>query len=160
MMNVLERVLRMPRVVVTVMVLLLIAGFGAYNSLPKESFPAIDIPYFYVSTSQTGISPGDAERLIAKPIEDRLKEIDGLENITSTSTSGHVSVFLEFNVNADKDQALADIRAELDGISSELPEDATEPSINEISFSGIPSISVAVYGEVPERTLVQSAKDL
>jgi multidrug efflux pump len=160
MMNLLERVLRMPRVVVTVMVLLLIAGFGAYNSLPKESFPAIDIPYFYVSTSQTGISPADAERLIAKPIEDRLKEIDGLENITSTSTTGHVSVFLEFNVNADADRALADIRAELDGISGELPEDATEPSINEISFSGIPSISVAVYGEVPERALVQSAKDL
>ncbi len=46
MMNLLERILRMPRAVLTVMVLLLIAGFSAYTSLPKESFPAIDIPYF------------------------------------------------------------------------------------------------------------------
>ncbi|WP_423068678.1 efflux RND transporter permease subunit [Devosia sp. CN2-171] len=160
MMNFLERVLRMPRVVLTVMALLLFAGFGAYMSLPKESFPAIDIPYFYVSVSQTGVSPRDAERLLAKPIEDRVKDIDGLENYTSTATTGHASVFLEFNVNADSDKALADIRAKLDGVSSELPEDAKEPSVTEISFTNQPSISVAIYGDVPERALVQNAKDL
>jgi len=160
MMNFLERVLRMPRVVLTVMALLLLAGFGAYVSLPKESFPAIDIPYFYVSVSQTGVSPRDAERLLAKPIEDRVKDLDGLENYTSTATTGHASVFLEFNVNADKDKALQDIRAKLDGVSADLPEDALEPTVTEISFSSMPSISVAVYGDVPERTLVQRAKDL
>ena len=160
MMNFLERVLRMPRVVLTVMSLLLLAGFGAYMSLPKESFPAIDIPYFYVSVSQTGVSPRDAERLLAKPIEDRIKDLDGLENYTSTATTGHASVFLEFNVNADSDKALADIRAKLDGVSSELPDDAKEPTVNEISFTNQPSISVALYGDVPERALVNNAKDL
>ena len=160
MMDFLERILRMPRAVLTVMAVLLFAGYGAYTTLPKESFPAIDIPYFYISTSQTGVSPFDAERLLAKPIEDRIKDIDGLENYSSTSTTGHVSVFLEFNVNADKDKALSDIRAKLDGVSSELPDDATEPSVTEISFSNTPSISVALYGDVPERTLVQRAKDL
>jgi len=160
MMNFLETILRMPRVVLTIMVLLLGAGAAAYVSLPKESFPAIDIPYFYVSVTQTGVSPRDAENLLAKPIEDRVKDIDGLENYTSTSTTGHASVFLEFNVNADKDQALADIRAELDGIAGELPDDADEPTVTEISFSDMPSISVAVYGNVPERALVQRAKDL
>ncbi len=160
MMNLLERILRMPRAVMTVMVLLLIAGFGAYTTLPKESFPAIDIPYFYVSVSQQGVSPRDAERLLAKPIEDRLEDTDGLVNISSTATTGHASVFLEFDVNADPDIALADIRAKLDGVTADLPEDATEPSVTEISFNNIPTISVAVYGEVPERTLVQHAEDL
>lgn len=160
MMNFLERILRMPRVVLTVMALLLLAGFSAYMSLPKESFPAIDIPYFYVSTSQTGVSPRDAERLLAKPIEDRVKDIDGLKNYTSTSSTGHASVFLEFDVNADADKALADIRAKLDGVAGDLPDDATVPSVTEISFTDVPSISVALYGDVPERTLVQRAKDL
>lgn len=160
MMNFLERVLRMPRVVVTVMAILLLSGLLAYMALPKESFPAIDIPYFYVSTSQTGVSPSDAERLLIRPIEDRIKDLDGLENYTSTASTGYASVFLEFNVNADKDQALADIRAKLDGVSAELPEDATEPTVTEISFSNQPSISVALYGDVPERALVQRAKDL
>ncbi|WDR06330.1 efflux RND transporter permease subunit [Devosia rhodophyticola] len=160
MMNILERVLRMPRVVLTVMALLLIAGFGAYTTLPKESFPAIDIPYFYISVSQTGVSPRDAEQLLAKPIEDRIKDLDGLENYSTTSTTGHVSVFLEFNVNTDKDQALSDIRAKMDGASADLPDDAKAPTVNEISFTDTPSISVAVYGKVPERELVQRAKDL
>lgn len=160
MLDFIERILRMPRVVLTVMVLLLGAGFAAYSTLPKESFPAIDIPYFYISVSQTGVSPRDAEQLLAKPIEDRIKEIDGLENYSATSTTGHASVFLEFNVNADKDTALSDIRAAMDGVSSELPDDATEPTVTEISFTDMPTISVAVYGTVPERELVNRAKDL
>jgi len=160
MLDIIERILRMPRVVLTVMVLLLGAGFMAYTTLPKESFPAIDIPYFYVSVSQTGVSPRDAEQLLAKPIEDRIKEIDGLENYSSTSTTGHASVFLEFNVNADKDKALADVRAALDGVASDLPDDAKEPIVSEISFTDMPVISVAIYGTVPERELVTRAKDL
>jgi multidrug efflux pump len=160
MLDFIERILRMPRVVLTVMVLLLGAGLSAYISLPKESFPAIDIPYFYISVSQTGVSPRDAEQLLAKPIEERIKDLDGLENYTSTATTGHASVFLEFNVNADKDQALSDIRAKMDGISAQLPEDAKEPTVTEISFSDMPTISVAVYGTVPERELVKRAKDL
>jgi len=160
MINFLERLLRMPRVVMTVMVILLGAGLSAYISLPKESFPAIDIPYFYVSVTQNGVAPRDAEQLLAKPIEDRVKDIDGIENYSSTSTTGHASVFLEFNVNADKDQALTDVRAALDGVSADLPDEADEPTISEISFTDTPTISVAVYGTVPERELVQRAKDL
>jgi multidrug efflux pump len=160
MMNFLERILRMPRVVLTIMVLLLGAGVLSYLSLPKESFPAIDIPYFYISVSETGVSPGDAERLLGKPIEDRIKDIDGLVNYTTTSSTGHASVLLEFDVNANKDKALSDVRAKLDGVTGELPDDATTPTVTTVSTASFPSLSVAVYGDVPERALVQKAKDL
>ncbi len=160
MINFIETVLRMPRVVITMMVLLLIGGFAAYQTLPKESFPSIDIPYFYVSVSQSGISPGDAERLLAKPVEDRLDNLEGLENISSTSSSGRVSVFLEFGVNVDKDAAFDDIRAKLDGVANELPADAEEPKITEISFTDRPVLSIAIYGDVPERTLIRHANAL
>lgn len=160
MINFIERILRMPRVVMTVMMLLLVAGGAAYVSLPKESFPSIDIPYFYVSVAQKGISPKDAERLLAIPIEDRLNSITGLKNISSTSTTGHVSVFLEFDVNANKDEAYADIKDELDGINNELPSDADDVKITEISFTDQPVLSVAIYGSVPERTLIKHANQL
>jgi multidrug efflux pump len=160
MMNFLERILRMPKVVMTIMVLLLGAGFMSYMALPRESFPAVDFPYFYISTSETGVSPADAERLLGKPIEDRIKDIDGLTHYSTTASQGHVSVFLEFDVNADKDKAEADVRAKLDGVTAELPADATTPTVTAISLASFPSISVAVYGDVPERALVQKAKDL
>jgi multidrug efflux pump len=160
MMNFLERVLRMPRVVLTIMVLLLVGGFMSYRSLPRESFPAIDIPYFYVSVSQQGVSPGDAERLLGKPIEDRIKDIDGLTHYTTTASEGHASVLLEFDANANKDKALSDVRGKLDGVTSELPDDATTPTITTISTASLPTISVAIHGDVPERALVQKAKDV
>ena len=160
MVNFIERVLLMPRAVLTVMVLLLGSGLASYISLPKESFPSIDIPFFYVSVDQRGISPRDANRLLAKPVEDRLLDMEGLEKLTSTATTGHVSVFLEFGVNVDKDKALTDIRGELEGVSSELPADADEPTINEINITDRPVLSVAIYGEVPERTLSRHVKAL
>ena len=161
MLDFVERILRMPRVVLTVMVLLIGAGYYSYvYVLPKEAFPAIDIPYFYISVSQTGVSPSDADRLLAKPVEDRIKDIDGLKNYSSTASKGHASVFLEFEVNADKDKAEQDIRAELDGVAADLPDDAREPTIHAIDIAGESTIYVSVYGDVPERTLVEKAKAL
>ncbi|WMT91083.1 efflux RND transporter permease subunit [Pelagibacterium sp. H642] len=158
--NFIERILRMPRVVMTIMALLLLGGGLSYSVLPKESFPAIDVPYLYVSISQTGVSPRDAENLLAKPAEEELADLDGLVNMTSTSTTGHASVVLEFDTNVDTDQALADTRARMDAIRANIPDDANDPTVNEIDMVGFPILSVAVYGEAPERELVRRAEEL
>ncbi|MBJ3785236.1 efflux RND transporter permease subunit [Devosia sediminis] len=158
MLDFIEKILRMPRVVLTIMVIVLAAGVAAYTSMPKESFPAIDVPYLYVSISQTGVSPRDAENLLAKPAEEELANLPGLSNISSTSTTGHASVFLEFDINTDKDQALADTRARMDAVKAKLPDDATDPSVSEIDLVGMPIISVAVYGSAPEKELVRRAE--
>lgn len=160
MLDFIEKILRMPRVVLTVMLLLLGAGTAAYVSMPKESFPAIDVPYLYVSISQTGVSPRDAENLLAKPAEEELATLPGLNNISSTSTTGHASIFLEFDINTDKDQALADTRARMDAIKAKLPADAKDPVVAEVDLVGMPIISVGVYGSAPEKELVRRAEAL
>ena len=158
MLDFIERILRMPRVVLTIMVIVLAAGAGAYMSMPKESFPAIDVPYLYVSISQSGVSPRDAENLLAKPAEEELATLPGLNNISSTATTGHASVFLEFDINTDKDQALQDTRARMDALRAALPDDANDPTVNEIDLVGMPIVSVAVYGTAPEKELVRRAE--
>ncbi|QQR41031.1 efflux RND transporter permease subunit [Devosia rhizoryzae] len=160
MLDFIERVLRMPRVVLTIMLLILGAGTAAYVNMPKESFPAIDIPYLYVSITQTGVSPRDAENLLAKPAEEELANLPNLSNITSTSTTGHASIFLEFDINADKDQALQDTRARMDAIKAKLPTDAMDPTVSEVDLVGGAVISVAVYGDAPEKELVRRAEQL
>lgn len=160
MLDFIEKILRMPRVVLTVMVIVLTAGTAAYVSMPKESFPAIDVPYLYVSITQTGVSPRDAENLLAKPTEEELANLPGLQNISSTSTTGHASVFLEFDINTDKDQALQDTRARMDAVKANLPADADDPVVAEIDLVGQPIISVGVYGTAPEKELVRRAEDL
>ena len=159
MLDFIEKILRMPRVVLTVMVIVLTAGTAAYLSMPKESFPAIDVPYLYVSISQTGVSPRDAENLLAKPAEEELANLPGLQNISSTSTTGHASVILEFDINTDKDQALQDTRAKMDAIKAKLPDDADDPTVSEIDFIG-PIMSVAIYGTAPEKELTRRAEEL
>jgi multidrug efflux pump len=106
------------------------------------------------------VSPRDAENLLAKPAEEELADLDGLVNMTSTSTTGHASVVLEFDTNVDTDQALADTRARMDAIRANLPDDANDPTVNEIDMVGFPILSVAVYGNAPERELVRRAEEL
>ncbi|MCD7059617.1 efflux RND transporter permease subunit [Pelagibacterium xiamenense] len=160
MMNFLEAVLRRPKTVLTAMFVLLVAGVSAYINLPKENMPNIDVPYLYVSVSQSGVSPSDAETLLARPLEQELRDLENLEHISSTSTTGHASIFLEFNINADKDKAMEDTRQRVDLARSQLPSDADDPTVHEVDVSGFPIITVAVSGNVPERTLTTYAEEL
>ena len=66
------------RPVLAVLLFILIAGSIAYQDIPKESEPDIDIPIIYVTMSHDGISPEDAERLLIRPMEQELKSIEGI----------------------------------------------------------------------------------
>ena len=61
------------RTVISGLVLLLIAGIVAFNDIPKESEPDVNIPIIYVSMHHEGISPEDAERLLVRPMEQELR---------------------------------------------------------------------------------------
>jgi len=102
MMNMLEAILRRPRTIITVMLVMMAAGITAYITLPKENQPAIDVPFFFVSVTQTGLSPADADRLLVRPLETELGNISGLKSMRSTSYNGGASVVLEFDINFDK----------------------------------------------------------
>ncbi|SNY93049.1 multidrug efflux pump [Cohaesibacter sp. ES.047] len=158
--GILDTILRARRTVMTMMLVLIAAGFASYISIPKESNPDIDVPVLYISMSQNGISPEDAARLLIKPMENKLQALDGVKEMTATASEGHASVVLEFDVGFNKDQALADVRDKVDQAKAELPSDADEPTINEINFSLQPTIYVTLSGAVPERTLYQHAKRL
>jgi multidrug efflux pump len=160
MISMLEGVLRRPKTVFVLMVALIVAGVFTYISIPKEDSPDIDVPVFYVSISQQGISPEDAERLLVRPMETQLRGLDGLKEITAVASEGHAGIILEFDISFDKDEAMADVRDKVDQAKSELPADAEEPSISETNFALVPTITVALSGAVPERTLYQHARRL
>ena len=81
-----------------VFMLLIIFGIGtsALQEIPKESSPDIDIPVAYVSVGYSGIAPDDAEKLLVKPLEKKLRTVAGLDKMTSVGTEGYASVTLEF----------------------------------------------------------------
>ncbi len=160
MIDMLEGVLRRPKTVFVLMIALLIAGIVSYINIPKEDSPDIDVPVFYVSIAQQGISPEDAERLLVRPMETELRGLDGLKEITAVASEGHAGIILEFDISFDKDEALADVRDKVDQAKGKLPAEAEEPTIAETNFALVPTITIALSGNVPERTLYQHARRL
>ena len=148
------------RTVVLVLVLLLIAGFATYVAIPKESDPDINIPIIYVSMSLEGISPEDAERLLVRPMETEVRNVEGIKELSATAYLGGANVVLEFEAGFNADQALEDVREAVDKVKPELPAEADEPSVNEVNLSLFPVITVNLHGPVPERTLLTLARQL
>ena len=157
---ILQGLLGRPRTILTLLIFLLVAGGYVYVTIPKEANPDIDVPVFYVSVVQQGISPEDSERLLVKPMETQLRGLDGLKEIRAIASESHAGIILEFQADFDKDEALADVRDKVDRAQAELPDDAEEPTITETNFSLVPTIIVALSGDVPERTLYRHARDL
>ncbi len=148
------------RVVALILAAILAVGTFAYIAIPKESSPEIPIPVVYVSTSLEGISPEDAERLLAEPLETELASITGLDKMTTNAQEGYTSVSLEFEPGFDADTALEDVREAVDRARPELPDDATDPVVTEINTALFPILTAILSGPVPERTLNALVDDL
>jgi multidrug efflux pump len=148
------------RVVLGLLVVVIIGGIVAFNAIPKEADPDVPIPVIMVQISYPGISPEDSERLLVKPMETYLRSIQGLKDITARAYQGVAVIILEFDVNFDKEKALEDVRAQVETARAEIPSDAKQPIVQEFNTSLFPVITAALYGNVPERTLLHLARDL
>lgn len=148
------------RMVVLSLILLLVVGAVAYMAIPKESSPEIPIPVVYVVTTLDGISPEDSERLLVEPLETELSSLTGLKRIEGSAGEGFGSVTLEFEPGFDADQAMQKVREGVDRAKTDLPADASDPSVNEVNTALFPILTAILSGPVPERTLIQLTEDL
>ena len=160
MINALTLILSRPRTILTMMLVMVISGIISYVSLPKEANPDIDVPVYYISVSQQGVSPTDSERLLVRPMETHFRGLDGLKEITTVASLGHAGAILEFTLDTDADDILADIRDKADQVAGELPDDANDPRVFETNFALQPTLVVTLSGNVPERTLYNLARRL
>ncbi len=160
-MQVIELAMLRSRTVVLSLLVVLIGGIVAYTTIPKEAEPDIEIPIVYVSIEHDGISPEDSERLLVRPMEQELRSIEGVKEMTANAYEGGANVQLEFDAGIDTKQALQDVREKVDLAQAKLPGDTEEPTVNEVKMSRFdPMLVLNLAGDVPERTLTKIAKDL
>ena len=148
------------RMILVFVAMSLAAGILAYTGLPKEGEPDIDIPALFVSVPFPGISAEDSEKLIVKPLENKLRDINGLKTMSSTASEGYGGVALEFEFGWNKSATIADVRDKANQAQAEFPDGADQYSINEINFSRFPILVVSMSGQLPERTMTRVAKNL
>lgn len=137
-----------------------VAGTSAYVSLPRESFPDIEIPNILVYTLWPGASPTDVESQITDELERELQGLEGIKQVTSTSTESVSVVNVEFVSGVDLDFALQKVRDRVNLAKSEFPADAEEPILRELNFSDVPILQVHLSGDVGPVELRRLAKEV
>ena len=140
--------------------LILIAGSYARQEIPIAASPNIQLPFVSVSVFLDGASPSDGSRLVAKPLENRLKNVSGVKNISAASSLSFVRLFMEFEVGYDIDKALVDTKQAVEEVKFNLPQEAEDPQIREYSNANFPVMSLSVIGTSSLRQKVFFAKEL
>ncbi|MCK5311049.1 MAG: efflux RND transporter permease subunit [Desulfobacteraceae bacterium] len=140
------------------MIFIIVAGVITVNNMRREMFPQFALDFIDIGVSYPGATPQEVEEGICLKIEEQLKGVEGIKNIYSTCLEGYGSVFLELEKGVDVREKLDDIKTEVDLIDS-FPEEAEDPVIVEIKQNE-PAITLAVYGDVDERTLKETAEKI
>jgi len=147
--------------VVVMALVIIIFGLMAYKSLPREAAPDITIPYVFIMTPYPGVAPEDIEQSITIPIEKKLKGLEAVKRITSSSTEGMSSIVIEFVAGTDIDDVLPKAKDKVDLAKSELPADLEDdPDVTEINISELPIVVLSLSGDVGLVRLKDIAEDL
>ncbi|MBR0685664.1 efflux RND transporter permease subunit [Bradyrhizobium manausense] len=144
---------------------LMLLGIVAYRFLPVASVPNVDFPVIYVYAFRPGADPSIMAATVAAPLERRLGEIAGVNQITSTSTLGLSSVLLQFDIGRSLDRAARDVQAAINAALPDLPGDLPSlPRFGKANTSGAPvyvlaltskTLSTAALYDVADTVLLQ-----
>lgn len=138
-----------------IIAIILFGGLSAYNDMPRESFPEIKETKIYISSLYPGNTAEDVEKLITDPLEDRLKTLSNVIEITSTSQEDYSMIIVEFDENVSVEAAKQKVKDEIDAETS--GEDwptfngaKVEPNAFELSISEeIPILNINISGDYP-----------
>lgn len=113
-----------------VMAALCVLGIFSYAQLRVERLPDISPPIVFVSVAYPGASPEATMVELTQPIELALNGIAGIKMIRSNSVEGRSETVVEFQVSADMDRAVQDVRDKVATVQPNFPRDAKLPYIS------------------------------
>lgn len=144
----------------------LIMGISAYFSMPRESFPEVKETKIYISTVFPGNTSEDIEKLVIDPLEDRLKNISNVNEITSTSQEDYGMIIVEFDETIAVEDAKLKVKDEVDAekASEDWPifnNAKVEPNVFDLNFSEeMPILNINITGDYPVEKLKEFAEYL
>lgn len=147
-------------VLTTIIFLVIIAlGLVSFSRLSIDLMPEITFPTISVVTDYANVGPQEIEESVSRPIEEALAAVQGVEEITSTSTEGRSSVRVAFTWGTDLDVAANDIRDRIDRVMARLPEDIERPMIRKFNLSAFPVMYLGVSSSLNPLDLRQIVED-
>lgn len=126
-------------------IIIVFAGLYSGLTMKQETLPNISIPYLSITTIYPGAAPEGVVNDVSKPLEQKLRNVDGVKMLTSTSLENASSVTIEFDYGTNLDNATAAVREALNEVS--LPDGVQKPKISRFSLSSLPVISLSISDE-------------
>ncbi|AET69529.1 cation/multidrug efflux pump [Desulfosporosinus orientis DSM 765] len=124
----------------------LLLGLYSYYIIPKQESPNVHAPYAIIKTIYPGAEPEDVEKLVTKPIEDKIIEVPGYKTSSSYSRNSISIVVLELENDADVDKSWADLRRYMDDLQSSLPSECQKIDIN-TDLADTPGMILSLSGD-------------
>lgn len=129
-------------------ILVILAGAGAYTLLPVSSLPQVEFPVISVGASLPGADPETMASSVATPLERQFAKIAGVNELTSSSASGAVSITLQFDLNRDVNGAARDVQAAINAARSQLPTNLpSNPTYYKLNPSDSPILILALTSD-------------
>lgn len=137
----------------------ILLGLSAAFTIPRDNLPNVDMQELVIVTVYPGASPQDVEINVTSKIEDELKEIEGIDEMTSLSMENTSRIHIRLDQNDDDPEAIKrNIRNAVARVNDLPPEVDEDPVIHEIKTSGIPIIEVGLTGDLPYGELREYAR--
>ncbi len=148
-----------PVLTFVIFLIVVILGIVALTRLPIDLMPEITYPTLSIVTSYSNVGPQEIEEQITRPIEEAIAAVQGVEEITSTSSEGRSTVRLSFEWGTDLDVAANDLRDRIDRILGRLPEGVERPAIRKFDLSAFPVLIIGVAGNLRPIDLRELVED-
>ena len=123
----------------------LAVGLLGILATPREEEPQISVPMIDVTVALPGASPSEAENLLARPLEQRMLEIPGVDHVYSMSGSGYVMTTVRFKVGEDQERSVTRVQAKLASVSVEAPPGALAPVVAPHSIDDVPVLALTLH---------------
>ncbi len=141
-------------------VLLVVGGVLGYFSMTKQSQPDIDIAVANITTTWLGADPQSIEQQVTDEIETEITSVENIKQIQSASYTGFSIINVEFTSSANTNRAIQELRQAVSQAESELPEDAEQPVVEQVSLDDAPIITLALYGDIDPTVISQAAEEI
>jgi multidrug efflux pump subunit AcrB len=134
-----------------VMLIFILGGLLISTQIKQEVFPQFEVDVIRVSVAYPGASPEEVEQGIVLSIEDAVRGLDGVKEVTSTASEGNALIQIELLTGVNTNSVLQDVNNEVESIQS-FPELAEEPIISLVEVRH-QVLTLMVYGNQEEQTL-------
>lgn len=131
-----------PYTVLVGVIALLVFGFVTFSKLSTDLLPEMELPYVVVVTTYPGAAPERVESQVTEVLESALGTVNGVENLTSTSSENYSMLTLEFSEGTNMDSAMINLSTALDQVT--LPDKCGKPMLLEVSMDMMPTMEVTV----------------